>query len=327
MKSCILPFDIDVEMKAYHSKAFPLGIAKANIADYELWLCGKSIIGIYSPNEGTQLFDVYDDDLWSERDGFISTQKLSLEPSSTYQCNFDLIANNKKMIEEGHYISGWFNEFFIPQKAVYGRSDYDHDYLIFGYDDITGAFLSAGYLASGQYDFFSIPYDNYLRGIYENREQEIFVNYHKINKEFSPMFDIRLIKDRIQDHLYSKNPCQTCFREAEYGINAWNKLALYISEHKNNTLDIRYCRLFMEHRYLMLKRIQTLNKLGFVVGRRLYDDYNDKVYKRSRIVHTLFLKYNLSQKPDILQKLEKMIVEINDCEMHLLNEVTNQIVI
>lgn len=43
MNSCILPFTIDVEMRGYHNRAFPLGVIKANISDYDIWLCNKLI--------------------------------------------------------------------------------------------------------------------------------------------------------------------------------------------------------------------------------------------------------------------------------------------
>lgn len=39
----VLPFEIDVEMRAYQNKAFPFGIIKANLENYYIWLCGKLI--------------------------------------------------------------------------------------------------------------------------------------------------------------------------------------------------------------------------------------------------------------------------------------------
>ena len=47
MKICVLPFDIDVEMRAYHNKSFPLGIIKSNLSDYRVWLCNKLVNCVY----------------------------------------------------------------------------------------------------------------------------------------------------------------------------------------------------------------------------------------------------------------------------------------
>ena len=43
MKRCILPFSVDVEMRTFQNKAFPLGAFKANMPDYDIWLCNKLI--------------------------------------------------------------------------------------------------------------------------------------------------------------------------------------------------------------------------------------------------------------------------------------------
>jgi len=66
MGKCLLPFTIDVEIKAYHNKSFSLGIIKANIADYDVWLCNKLINCICDENN---LIETIDDDLWSEKEG------------------------------------------------------------------------------------------------------------------------------------------------------------------------------------------------------------------------------------------------------------------
>lgn len=44
MGKVLLPFELDVEMRMYHNKSFPLGIIKANINDYDIWLCKKLYI-------------------------------------------------------------------------------------------------------------------------------------------------------------------------------------------------------------------------------------------------------------------------------------------
>ena len=37
--------------------------------------------------------------------------------------------------QEGYFITGEYNEFYIPQKSMFNRSDYLHDYIIWGYDN------------------------------------------------------------------------------------------------------------------------------------------------------------------------------------------------
>mgnify|MGYP003379219240 FL=1 len=49
MGKVLLPFKLDVEMRMYHNKSFSLGIIKANINDYDIWLCNKLINGLQKP--------------------------------------------------------------------------------------------------------------------------------------------------------------------------------------------------------------------------------------------------------------------------------------
>lgn len=41
--NCLLPFDLEPECRAYHNKAFELGIIKANLKEYDKWLSQKLI--------------------------------------------------------------------------------------------------------------------------------------------------------------------------------------------------------------------------------------------------------------------------------------------
>ena len=56
------------------------------------------------------------------------------------------MALNKEMLDNGHYINGSFNDYYIPRKSAYRQFDFNHDYLLLGYDDERGVFHSVGYL-------------------------------------------------------------------------------------------------------------------------------------------------------------------------------------
>lgn len=67
MKSVVLPFTINVELRSYHNNAFPLGIAKANMIDYEIWLCNK-YVNVFRSING--VINSYDEDPYTLVDGF-----------------------------------------------------------------------------------------------------------------------------------------------------------------------------------------------------------------------------------------------------------------
>ena len=118
MGNCLLPFTIDVEMRAYHKKAFPLGIIKANIADYDVWLCNKLINCVCYENKP---IEVIDDDIWSEKDGLTRTKFITLKREEFNQKNADIITKNIEMLEQDIYITGFYDEYFIPGKSPYQK--------------------------------------------------------------------------------------------------------------------------------------------------------------------------------------------------------------
>ena len=81
----------------------------------------------------------------------------------------DLVEKNKQMLEQGFYVSGTYDEFFIPGKGAYQVRSFVHGYIIYGYDDLKGVFKSAGYLADGRYKQFDIIYEDYYRSVADGK--------------------------------------------------------------------------------------------------------------------------------------------------------------
>lgn len=321
----ILPFEIDVEMITYQSHAFPLGIIKANMPDYEIWLCGKLILNRYNADKPSLLFDTKDEDLLAECGGFISSQSLSTTTLRTYCESRELINYNRAMIDQGYYISGGVDDFYIPRKSSFKKYHFDHDYILFGYNDIVGVFYSAGYLEDGRYDYFSITYDDYLQGVIHHQSSDMYINYHRINRAYRPEINIPLVKNGLQEYINPAPSCQLDSTNKIYGTAAWMMLAEYVKENKDNTLDIRYGRLFMEHRNVMLQRIRVLKKIGVIKDEKVISDYHEHVYMRAKVVFLLFLKYNYSPKPDIPLKIAQMIFEIAQHESGIINRIISSI--
>lgn len=324
MKSiAVLPYNIDVEMRTYQKQAFPLGIAKANIKNYDVWLCGKLIQNRYNANNTSQFFDMCDEDLLSEHDGFLTTQCLTATALNSLANPQELIKNNKDTIDQGCYISGAFDEFYIPKKWPFRKFHFAHDYLIYGYNDLLEVFYSAGYLENGRYDYFNISYNDYLLGVYSQHISDTYINYHKVNSSYRADLNPPIIQEGLQYYTNSNYTDTEDSLDTIYGIEAWRMLAKYVSDNKNATLDVRYGRLFMEYRYVMLERIRVLTKLEVIVDKRIANDYYNLVYSRARIVFSLFLKYNCSHKPDILSRLINLIHDTIQHELKIMNNLAN----
>lgn len=321
MDKYILPFELDVEMRAYHNRAFPLGVFKANIADYDKWLCGKLINFVMCEDI---VFNALPEDIWSTNEGLTFKQSITLAPLDFGLNGLNIVDFNKSMLKKNYYITGQYNEFYIPQKIPYGKHDMNHDYLIFGYDDENMVFKSAAYLEDQTYGFFDINYDDYYKSVTGNKIPKTWVYYFRINQEYVVEIEIDTIKKKLEDYLYSRN---TQGMPGNYicGLDAYQQLANYVSKRSSSYLDPRFGRAYMEHHGIMHKRIQKLCELSYINRTDLPEDYYQNVYLKTRIVHNMFMKFNHSNDPTILPRIVRLINEVNYHERSLIAAVIDNI--
>ncbi len=311
-----LPFTLDVEMRAYHNKSFPLGIMKANIKDYRIWLCNKLINCIFRSSSGT--FDLLEDDLWSVREGVTFSQNLYTEPLFFANEFVNLIDLNKSMIDKNHYITGAYNEFYIPNKKPYKSYDFNHDYIIIGYSEKKNCFNSVAYLKNGMYKEFELDFEDYLNAVINNNISKTNINYYKINREFIPSINLKLIKEKLEQYLSSNNGSNTNQID-KYGIDTWNELVKYLFDGRGK-LDTRFGRAFMEHKAIMLNRIVQLTELKFIDGKQLIRDY-ENIYLESYRVHNMFIKFNMQYNQTLLRSIGAVIDDINKKEAEVIDKV------
>lgn len=318
MASCILPFETDVEMRAYHHWAFPLGIIKANISDYDCWLCNKLIDSEVSPNYS---FNALERELWSFEDGLALDEAMYISPKTFVHPAVDFLAFIKAQIDEGNYIIGTYNERYIPHKSYYMNSDFNHDYVLFGYDDNINAFKSIGYIADRRYRAFDIDYDDFIRAVTGQLVPRSSFHVYHINRNFSPQFNIQELISKLGKYLISSVDDRGYLR----GIDAWDNLPKYVLSGRDQKLDMRNSRVYMEHHGIMVKRIQTLTELKFVRNESLARQYHDQVYIKAQQVHYMFLKYNFTKREHYLHSISEIVKEINRKERYYLSILIDQL--
>ncbi|MBE6762499.1 MAG: hypothetical protein E7551_09505 [Ruminococcaceae bacterium] len=316
MEKCSLPFSLDIELKTYHNKSFPLGIIKPNIKNYDIWLCNKLINCILRAN-GT--LDSIDDDIWSAKDGLTFMQHFFIKPSLLGAEGLDLIRYNKSMLREGCYITGGYDEFYIPGKHAYKNFHYNHDYVIFGYNEKNRTFQSAAYMMDETYKFFDISYDDYLDAVIKNDGMKTSVNYYVINSGYEAKINILHIKEKLEDYLFSCHNKNFEPRPEIFGLNAWVAFANNILQLEYKA-DLRSSRCYMEHHKLMFERIKILTESGHISDLNILNEYYE-IYQKSIIVHNLFLKYNLSLNKDVLRRISDIINHTTVIEKEIIERV------
>lgn len=67
----------------------------------------------------------------------------------------------KQGLAEGYYVTGDFNARYQPNREAYRKYDHRHDILIYGFDDMNGCFVGAGYGKRGIYEEYTLSYDDF----------------------------------------------------------------------------------------------------------------------------------------------------------------------
>lgn len=318
MNKIILPFQINVICKGYHGIAFPLGVIQSHIADFDKWICNKFINFTYRSDASK--YAIVENDGWSVEDGLTQRFEMTLAPSTISWNLIDFVELNKRMLAQGTYILGIYNEYYVPCKKPYQRRDFTHDYIIFGYDDEKEVFKSAGYVNSGNYEYFDLRYEDYINSINSIRTHKFWINYNSMKPNYEPVIRIDKIINELGNYLNSQKDNFTIGSKDVFGVSACDKLAEYVKCGKNNLLDLRFTRAYMEHKAVMNLRLNTLHNEKIIKNRHTLEAYSENVYSKACNAFNLSIKYNLTKRPEILETLYRYIKDINSAEKALLEK-------
>lgn len=315
----ILPFDEAPESTTYHWIAFPLGVIKANIKDYFYWLSCKLINCVY--RRDIAQYDFIEKDVWGVKQGLSETQTVDIIPQILSNDYINVISLLEFLIQEGYFITGEYNEFYIPQKSMFNRSDYLHDYIIWGYDNRKELFFTTGYLKNGDYRTFEIPYSNYYNSIVNTPSMRVKMWFHKINKKFNARLDISTISDQLESYISSTCRDEEHTANTIFGIDVWHYLESQLSNYHAPFIDLRQSRLIMEHKNIMFLRLNELQKNGYLKDNSLVEKYHCDVVEKAKLLHLLFIKYNLVHTQITINHALEVLRAVNIVEQCILIQV------
>ena len=324
MSKIFLPFTTNVEAKAYQYSAYALGAIKASLHDSHLWTAGKFLSVYFESNDQLHM---YDDDFWSINDGITKQSSITIKRANTSLSRYELLDVLKGKIRTGNYIVGMFDEYFIPQKKAYGKFNFFHDYLIYGFDDSQQVFKAAGYLANARYDVYDIPYGAYWDSIMLCDADEITIYFHYVDNQYVPMLPIIDIRCKLEEFLLSKPNLPHHIGESEktYGIDGLKLFQEYVTDFNQEKLDLRNSRSYAEYFRYMYSRLQTLVCVGFLNNDNWIKKYYDDLVKPSLVIHNLCIKYNICRNKGVLLSAGKMIQDVNMQEIDYLKQLIEKL--
>lgn len=326
-RKLVLPFEDNPYFRMFQATAFNMGIIQANAtADITPWACGHHVNCSLSYGSN-RIFSISVTPDWSESDNILWQQRINLRHDMVkeiYGC--DEIELMKKMLRRGFYPSGRYNEEVIPEKLNYQRRYYPHGFLLIGYDDIEGGFISIGYLNDRKFRRFLIPYDTMKLALSTMQDYAFGSNFWKYNPDAVFKLDLPKIVSELSDYISSTTTRKVYSKGKCWGMEAMRQLAdtFLLSSETKKYIDDRYSRGFMEHKYFMKMRVDYLISEGYIKNADLAD-CADRAYKMSETAHLLALKHNVTGSYRIAEKMHGVMNEVLALEERYLPELLSEL--
>lgn len=305
-KEILLPFEDDCYTLSYQCSAFPIGIIQANAQNDILpWLASKYINCSYHRGN---IFDICVTDKWFCLDEKLIFQCVNLTKDLYIDQSVDIVELLRMMIDLRCYPNGMYNEEYICGKTNYKKSYFSHDYLLIGYNDEKRVFYSVGYLADGKFQRFSIPYDSMKQALETLKGTNIIFYFLKYNSDAQYTFHTDVFLQELFDYINSTTSVKVFRTDTYFGMQAICEMAkdLLINAEEKHRIDKRYLRALMEHKFLMVKRIEYLNnECGLTLSN--IKEYAIQIHKMAETVHLLGIKYSITREFSIANRIVELI--------------------
>ena len=340
----ILPIEnglIDV----YNGYACTTGICIQHPAGIE-WLVQNYVNYMVTYNESFDyvIFDYfYEDTIYNTAINFFQPENRVLFPYSCYSVPMDEISDIirfiKRAIDSGYYICLFVNFKNLSQYSW--ETDFIHDIFIYGYDDEKELIYATGYKIGEKYrkmkhtfEEISLAYENTKIDFHTADEFDTKrISFFKYKENFRYNFRIdkfiRSLKEYLNFSDNSKAVQRTvCFNrniseQTIYGIKGINVMIRYLKSIKRKDfIDYRQMYFLYNHKVNMQYKIHFLIEKGYLKTSSIAEKY-DTVVKASKICLSLTLKYSITKKEELIEKIIFYLETVYRKEIEIFTELVD----
>lgn len=265
---------------------------------------------------------------------FLSEQKINRNTVSAM--GVSIIQFLKKCIDLNYYAYLFIDQYYIPKYINYQKAHFEHDPVVFGYDDEKKVFHAADFILNKEevlkYGTMEISYSE-MEEAYENLPSNkdhingfLLYQYNNTNIELN----MDLIKLSLKDYLNSSYTFELTKSEPNksangdilrytYGLEIYQIIDNFIKEELNHPvhedsmiIDHRWFYIINTHKRIMLARIQLLIKTGY-----LCNDFEapfTEILKLSDLLKNMIYKYLLSNNIKHLLKAQQLLSQLEELE-------------
>ena len=283
----ILPIEKEPSFRELHTSAYPLSILEASNTFSKKWFI-QNFVNIAFKKE-------YDNALTYVRPYFWFWNCFKVKYSLHYPLK-NVIKKVKDFLDKDYYVFLCVNEEYIPERIYYKNAYYNHEILIFGYDDELNEFDTIAYNDKRKYDTQKVLFTDIDKAFRTDHEHLYKFYALRINPKYNfYQTSISSMKRGIKRYLHTKH--------SRKGVNAYQYLYKYVkpSLEKNEQINMRSFRMLKER-----AQVFALIPEFFEIN----DSLNSLLKNNVHISESLFLmvlKWNRSINPNLIESILQCI--------------------
>jgi hypothetical protein len=227
----------------------------------------------------------------------------------------------------------------IPSEAS------DHPIFIYGYDDNNRTFNIADFFGGNKYSFEECKFKN-IEDAFESSRITFLPMVKSIaaiqyNDKGVYTLDYEYIRNSVREYILAdreaainfSNYSSTFFKPLNWTVKAllgidvyrflsefW-KLYISLSALGVTEIDMRPFHAFYDHKVIMLKRMEYLQKKGVIVNKEKYIAEYCGIRDNLQIARNLVLKYNATKQSNTLLSLDNVLEATKHREIMLLKKI------
>lgn len=242
---------------------------------------------------------------------------------------YNIIQNNKKIIDFleneincDKYVYFFFEQYNVPGMKPYNRYKYQHDCILYGYDNTQRVFYVLAYTANQKFESINIDYDVLTKAIIDNKSsRQYFLSCSPKFEEFK--ISINDIYRYLSTYIGLSNNAD---QSISINIGIYETLAEQIMMSWKFYIDFRTYRLLYEHmvciQYLA-KRLQELLPIENFEKELLIAS---KCVSQADVLFKVLMKYCMTKNVDIKWRAIDILRNLHNTEYFLIESLCNKLI-
>jgi hypothetical protein len=226
-------------------------------------------------------------------------------------------------INEGAYLFLYVDRYYLSDYECYHKWHFNHEFLIYGYDDEEKIFHCLDNNNMGKYASFPCDFQEIEDAYWSIKDNPFYTNIHYFTNfqtfDHPLDFNYMQVKKLICEYAYSiqsTNPFEK-YAGAIYGMDGVK--AVFSEAYALD--NIRSLHILYEHKTIMAERFIYMAEHGHSKEFRYFIEAYQYLEKQYLCLRNMALKYNLSKKEIIVDKFFNKANELIKFEENILERL------